>query len=48
MRAYERPEITLVGSLVDVTLATHMGNHCDKHTCTLGKGQTLSGTGQAS
>jgi hypothetical protein len=48
MQTYERPEIKLVGTLLDVTLQTHVGDKCDKRSCTLGKHQSLHGTSQAS
>ena len=48
MAEYERPEIVRLGSLREVTQETNAGIHCDKRTCTLGRGQTLAGTGQAS
>jgi hypothetical protein len=44
---YKAPELRLLGALRDLTQSTHTGTFCDKMTCTLGRGQSLAGTGQA-
>jgi hypothetical protein len=48
MAEYEAPEIVRLGSLREVTQETNTGIYCDKRTCTLTRGQSLAGTGQAS